>query len=103
LNRHQDGPSQALPDNDLRDFTQRARADWRGGDPEARRARDALRQALEEEGFRILENEWWRFNFSNCDTHPVLDIPFEALQDQHAPFLINTLHNGHVESTWPFL
>ena len=62
------------------DFSVRAHADWTGGSEESRHNRDRLRQAMEAEGFRVLPNEWWHFNFRDCDQQPLLDIPFESVR-----------------------
>jgi len=62
------------------DFSVRAHADWAGGSSQARRNRDRLRQAMEAEGFRVLPNEWWHFNYRDCDQQPLLDIPFENVR-----------------------
>ena len=59
------------------DFSVRAHADWAGGSLGPRRSRDALRRAMEAEGFNVLPNEWWHFNFRDCDRHPLLDIPID--------------------------
>ena len=59
------------------DFSIRAHADWAGGNEESRRNRDRLRQAMETEGFKVLPNEWWHFNYRDCEQQPLLDIPFE--------------------------
>ena len=60
------------------DFSIRAHADWAGGPVEPRRNRDELRRAMEAEGFKVLPNEWWHFNYRDCDQHPLLDIPIEG-------------------------
>jgi D-alanyl-D-alanine dipeptidase len=52
---------------------------YTGGTPEQRRARDLLRAALEAEGFHVLDNEWWHFDFDAWREYPLLDVPFEAL------------------------
>lgn len=59
------------------DFSVRAHADWTGGPDQPRRNRDELRRVMEAEGFKILPNEWWHFNFRDCDRQPLLDIPID--------------------------
>ena len=59
------------------DFSVRAHADWAGGPDEPRHNRDELRRAMEAEGFKVLPNEWWHFNFRDCDRQPLLDIPID--------------------------
>jgi D-alanyl-D-alanine dipeptidase len=60
------------------DFSIRAHADWTGGPVGPRQSRDELRRAMEPEGFNVLPNEWWHFNYRDCDQHPVLDVPIEG-------------------------
>lgn len=60
------------------DFSIRAHADWTGGPVEPRQIRDELRRAMDVEGFKVLPNEWWHFNYRDCDQHPLLDIPIEG-------------------------
>ena len=60
------------------DFSIRAHADWTGGPVEPRRNRDELRRAMDAEGFKVLPNEWWHFNYRDCDQHTLLDIPIEG-------------------------
>jgi zinc D-Ala-D-Ala dipeptidase len=57
------------------DFSERAHAGWTGGTLPARRTRDLLRGAMERQGFTVLPNEWWHFNYRDCYSHPLLDIP----------------------------
>ena len=59
--------------------TVRSHADFPGGTAEARHARDLLRSAMEAEGFMVLPNEWWHFDFREWRRYPVLDVPFERI------------------------
>jgi D-alanyl-D-alanine dipeptidase len=59
--------------------TVRAHADFAGGTPAQRHARDLLRAAMEAEGFTVLPNEWWHFDHQDWRRYPVLDIPLERL------------------------
>lgn len=70
---------QAVMPSDFDDFTERAHADWAGGTAKARHHRELLRHAMQIEHFTVLANEWWHFNYRDCDHEPVLDIPFEAM------------------------
>lgn len=62
------------------DFSERAHADWEGATADTRRTRDMLRQAMEAEGYTVLANEWWHFDYRGCDQQPALDIPFESIK-----------------------
>jgi D-alanyl-D-alanine dipeptidase len=61
------------------EFSERARADYKGGSTEARRLRDLLRAAMETQGFTVNEAEWWHFNHRTCKEYPLLDIGFEEV------------------------
>lgn len=41
--------------------------------------RDLLRQAMEDEGFTRIPNEWWHFDFRDWREYPILNIAFEDL------------------------
>ncbi len=56
------------------DMSERASPDYAGGTPEQRRARDLLRATLESEGFHVIENEWWHFDYDAWREFPVLDL-----------------------------
>jgi D-alanyl-D-alanine dipeptidase len=43
--------------------------------------RQALRQAMEKEGFRALETEWWHYSFPNTKGFEVLDLDFRKLKE----------------------
>ena len=57
--------------------TERSHPDYTGGTPESRRLRDLLRSAMEREGYKVIENEWWHFDFNGWEHYPLLDVPFE--------------------------
>jgi D-alanyl-D-alanine dipeptidase len=38
---------------------------------------------MEAEGFKVLPNEWWHFNYRDCDQQPLLDMPIEGLMKPH--------------------
>ena len=61
------------------DFSVRAHANWTGGPDEPRHNRDELRRTMKAEGFKVLPNEWWHFNFRDCDRQPLLDIPIDQV------------------------
>ena len=65
------GPVQMPSDFD--EMNEKAWRDYAGGDLEARRARDLLRNAMEKNGFSGIPNEWWHFNHSSRHEWPVMD------------------------------
>lgn len=48
-------------------------------DPEARRNRQLLIEAMEKHGFRVNGSEWWHFDFKGWSQYEVLDIEFSEL------------------------
>ena len=52
---------------------------WEGGTKAQLAARDVLRSAMEREGFFVYPWEWWHFDFKECRSYPILDVPFEKL------------------------
>jgi len=41
--------------------------------------RELLRNTMEKHGFRVLNNEWWHFDFIGWKNYELMDIPFEDL------------------------
>jgi len=41
--------------------------------------RELLRSSMEKQGFRVLNNEWWHFDFIGWKNYELMDIPFEDL------------------------
>ena len=50
-------------------------------DAEARANRDMLIAVMEQNGFKVYENEWWHFDFVGWENYEVMDINFEELGD----------------------
>ncbi|HOI29417.1 MAG TPA: M15 family metallopeptidase [Melioribacteraceae bacterium] len=61
------------------EFTERAFSNYIGGDKEATRLRDLLITAMESEGFTVLEQEWWHFDYKDWPMYPILNVDFEDL------------------------
>jgi D-alanyl-D-alanine dipeptidase len=55
-----------------------------GGTSLQRWHRDLLRHAMESEGFAVNEDEWWHFDYKDWDQYPILNIPFERLNERSA-------------------
>ncbi len=62
------------------DFTEKAHADYKGGTSEQRHLRGVLRKAMEAQGFRVLPEEWWHFDYRDWKKYPVLDVEFSAVK-----------------------
>jgi D-alanyl-D-alanine dipeptidase len=61
------------------EFSEKAFPDYQGGDPESRRLRDLLRAAMESEGFQVIKEEWWHYDYKDWKLYPILDLKFEEL------------------------
>lgn len=60
--------------------TERAYADYAGGNEEQRRMRDLLRKHMEAEGFAVYEVEWWHFDYRDWQSYAIQNIKFEDIQ-----------------------
>lgn len=56
------------------DFSERAGAFYPEVSDAARRHRRILQKAMTRQGFRVLETEWWHFDYSGWKDHPLLDV-----------------------------
>jgi D-alanyl-D-alanine dipeptidase len=61
------------------EFSERAHADYPGGTAEQRRLRGLLRSAMEAEGFSVLENEWWHFDYRDWREYPIGNVRFDQI------------------------
>jgi D-alanyl-D-alanine dipeptidase len=61
------------------EFSERAYRDYEGGTEESRRLRDLLRRAMESEGFRVNEFEWWHFDYKDWREYPIQDLSFSEI------------------------
>src|SRR5580765_123325 len=62
------------------EFSDRAFSSYQGGNPESRRLRDLLRSAMEAEGFTVLNEEWWHFDYKDWRQYKILNVPFAAIK-----------------------
>ena len=62
------------------EMSMRSYADYIGGTSRQRWLRDLLRTAMEREGFQVLHEEWWHFDFKDWNDYPIGNIPFSKLQ-----------------------
>jgi CubicO group peptidase (beta-lactamase class C family)/D-alanyl-D-alanine dipeptidase len=52
-----------------------------GGTSLQRWHRDLLRKAMEAEGFKVYEAEWWHFDYKDWKKYPILNLTFEQLAE----------------------
>jgi zinc D-Ala-D-Ala dipeptidase len=78
LYRLADGKAATMPSL-YDEMSERSAPGYAGGLPEARRLRDRLRAAMEREGFKVFETEWWHFDYAGWREYPILNLPFDAI------------------------
>lgn len=61
------------------EMSERAYADYPGGTADQRALRALLRQAMEEQGFKVIPAEWWHFDYKDWRQYPILNLRFEDL------------------------
>ncbi len=62
------------------EMSPRSFPNYPGGTSLQRWSRDLLRQAMEAQGFRVFETEWWHFDYKDWREYPLLNVPFEKLR-----------------------
>jgi len=62
------------------EFSDRSYPDYSGGTSLQRWHRDLLRKAMESEGFKVYEAEWWHFDYKDWREYPILNQRFEELR-----------------------
>lgn len=60
-------------------FTDTAHADFKQLPADVLQNRQILRSAMEQQGFKVLDTEWWHFYLPNASGFEILDIPFRKL------------------------
>lgn len=60
-------------------FAAEAASDFMNLPPNIIQNRELLRSTMEKYGFRVLNNEWWHFDFIGWKNYELMDIPFEDL------------------------
>jgi D-alanyl-D-alanine dipeptidase len=60
-------------------FAPEAAADFNNLSEQVIRNRELLISTMEKNGFKVLSNEWWHFDFNGWKNFEIMDIPFEKL------------------------
>ncbi len=61
------------------EFSDRSFPDYLGGTSLQRWHEEVLRNAMEKQGFKVYENEWWHFDFRDWKKYPIHNVTFENL------------------------
>jgi D-alanyl-D-alanine dipeptidase len=62
------------------EFSERSYPDYPGGTTRQRWLRELLRDAMETEGFKVYEFEWWHFDYGEWRRYPIQNLTFENLR-----------------------
>jgi D-alanyl-D-alanine dipeptidase len=62
------------------EMTQRSYSDYTGGTEEQRKMRDLLRTKMEAEGFNVIHDEWWHFDYKDWKQYRITNVPFEKIK-----------------------
>lgn len=64
------------------EMTERSHINYQCALPEARRLRDTLRAAMEAEGFKVYDPEWWHYDYKDWREYPILNISFKEIKSK---------------------
>jgi len=64
------------------EFSERAYPDYMGGTSSQRWHRELLRNAMEAQGFRVYEWEWWHFDFKNWRKYAIQNLTFDKIAEK---------------------
>jgi D-alanyl-D-alanine dipeptidase len=62
------------------EMSERSYPNYGGGTAEQRRHRDLLRAAMERQGFKVFESEWWHFDYKEWPNYAIQNIPFDKIR-----------------------
>ena len=69
------------------EMTERAHPDYKGGTAEQTRHREILRKAMQSEGFKVYQFEWWHFDYKDWKKYPIMNRKFEELTTRDAKII----------------
>ena len=62
------------------EFSNRAFPEYPGGTSRQRYDRELLRRAMEAEGFRVYDAEWWHFDYQDWRLYPIGNQTFDQIR-----------------------
>jgi D-alanyl-D-alanine dipeptidase len=62
------------------EMSERSYPNYTGGTAEQRAFRDRLRGAMEKQGFKVYDSEWWHFDYRDWQHYRVQNIPFDEIR-----------------------
>lgn len=61
------------------EMSERSYPGYTGGTAEQRSSRDLLRNKMEAHGFKVLDNEWWHFDYKDWKLYRIGNVPFRKM------------------------
>lgn len=62
------------------EMSERSYPDYTGGTAQQRKMRDLLRSKMEANGFTVLTNEWWHFDYKDWKQYRISNVQFEEIK-----------------------
>jgi D-alanyl-D-alanine dipeptidase len=62
------------------EMTERAHINYACATAEAKRLRELLRAAMEQEGFAVYEPEWWHYDYKDWREYPIMNVKFSEIR-----------------------
>jgi D-alanyl-D-alanine dipeptidase len=62
------------------EMSERSYPHYTGGTAEQRARRDLLRAAMEKQGFKVFQSEWWHFDYRDWQHYAIQNVPFEQIR-----------------------
>jgi D-alanyl-D-alanine dipeptidase len=62
------------------EMSKRSYSDYKGGTAGQRKLRDLLKSKMQANGFKVLKEEWWHFDFKGWKSYRIENIPFEDIK-----------------------
>jgi D-alanyl-D-alanine dipeptidase len=62
------------------EMSERSYSNFTGGTAQQRKMRDLLRSKMEANGFTVLTNEWWHFDYKDWKQYRISNVQFEELK-----------------------
>ena len=62
------------------EMSERSYPNYPGGTPKQRAHRQLLRAAMEKQGFKVFETEWWHFDYHDWPRYAIQNIRFEEIR-----------------------
>ncbi|MFC5283129.1 M15 family metallopeptidase [Pedobacter alpinus] len=60
-------------------FAREASPTYENISPKQKLNRNLLINIMQKNGFKVIKNEWWHYDFIGWENYPIMDIPFEKL------------------------